>query len=295
MANNISTQSTQVTQQVGVKGKKSVLKKLFSNTAFLIGFTTVTVMVLACVFAPLLTSHGPNQTDVISRFQRPSEEHYLGTDRLGRDTFARILYGGRISVLFGVCAVLVGSSVGITLGILSGFFRTLDEVIMRGVDVLMAFPSILLAMAIVGSLGPSLVNAIIAIGVAQIPGYVRVTRASVLSLREQPFVEAARALGSRDGAIMRKHVFPNTIPTVIVYCTLQLSTAILAGSILSFLGLGVQPPTAEWGAMVSEARRYLRLDPFAAVWPIAALFLTILGFNFLGDGVRDVLDPKLER
>lgn len=166
---------------------------------------------------------------------------------------------------------------------------------MRIIDVLMAFPTILLAMAIVGALGPNLVNAVIAIGVAQIPGYVRITRASVLSLREQPFVEAARALGSWDRTIMRKHVFPNTVPTTIVYCTLELSTAILAGSILSFLGLGVQPPTAEWGAMVSESRRYLRLDPLAPMWPIVALFLTIMGFNFLGDGIRDVLDPKLKR
>lgn len=283
------------TQQAQPKSKKTVLKKLFRNVAFVTGFTIVTVMVLASLFAPIITPYDPNQTSVSDRFQGPSAEHYLGTDRLGRDNLARILYGGRISLLFGVSAVFIGASIGITLGILAGFIRPLDEVIMRIIDVLMAFPTILLAMAIVGALGPNLVNAVIAIGVAQIPGYVRITRASVLSLREQPFVEAARALGSWDITIMRKHVFPNTVPTTIVYCTLELSTAILAGSILSFLGLGVQPPTAEWGAMVSESRRYLRLDPLAPVWPIAALFLTIMGFNFLGDGIRDVLDPKLKR
>lgn len=281
-------------QQAQPKSKKTVLNKLFRNVAFVTGFTITTVMVLACLLAPIITPHDPNQTSVGDRFQGPSAEHYLGTDRLGRDTLARILYGGRISLLFGVSAVLVGASIGITLGILAGFIRPLDEVIMRIIDVLMAFPTILLAMAIVGALGPNLVNAVIAIGVAQIPGYVRITRASVLSLREQPFVEAARALGSWDTTIMRKHVFPNTIPTTIVYCTLELSAAILAGSILSFLGLGVQPPTAEWGAMVSESRRYLRLDPLAPMWPIIALFLTIMGFNFLGDGIRDVLDPKLK-
>lgn len=275
--------------------KPGVVKRLFRNSAFVLGLLTVSFIVVACLLAPWLAAHEPNATDVMRRFEGPSWEHPMGTDRLGRDTFARVLYGGRMSLLFGVSVVALSSTVGVTLGILAGFFRAADETIMRVVDVLMAFPPILLAMAIVGSLGPNLVNAILAIGVAQVPGFVRVTRASVLSLREQPFVEAAKALGSRDGPIMWKHVFPNTVPTVIVYSTLQLSTAILAGAILSFLGLGVQPPTPEWGAMVSESRRYLRLDPISPLWPIGALFFTILGFNYLGDSVRDVLDPKLER
>lgn len=275
--------------------KASIGKRLFRNGAFVLGISIVTIITLACLLAPWLTLHEPNTTDVVSRFEGPSWNHLMGTDRLGRDTLARVLYGGRMSLLFGLSVVALSSTVGVSLGILAGFFRVADEIIMRAVDVLMAFPSILLAMAIVGSLGPNLVNAIFAIAVAQMPGFVRVTRASVLSLREQPFVEAAKALGSRNGTIMRKHVFPNTVPTVIVYLTLQLSTAILAGAVLSFLGLGVQPPTPEWGAMVSEARRYLRLDPISPLWPIGALFFTILGFNYLGDGVRDVLDPKLER
>lgn len=275
--------------------KASVAKRLFRNGAFVLGISIVTIITLACLLAPWLTLHEPNTTDVVSRFEGPSWNHLMGTDRLGRDTLARVLYGGRMSLLFGLSVVALSSTVGVSLGILAGFFRVADEIIMRAVDVLMAFPSILLAMAIVGSLGPNLVNAIFAIAVAQMPGFVRVTRASVLSLREQPFVEAAKALGSRNGTIMRKHVFPNTVPTVLVYLTLQLSTAILAGAVLSFLGLGVQPPTPEWGAMVSEARRYLRLDPISPLWPIGALFFTILGFNYLGDGVRDVLDPKLER
>lgn len=294
----MSVGSAQLGTPVGdaaTKGRKPLAVRLFRNSAFLFGGGTVLIIVLSAAFAPLISAQDPNATEVANRFAGPSWEHPMGTDRLGRDTFSRVLYGGRMSLLFGLAAVALSSTVGVVLGILAGFFRGADEVIMRLVDVLMAFPPILLAMAIVGSLGPNLVNAILAIGVAQVPGFVRVTRASVLSLREQPFVEASKALGGHSVRIMVSHVFPNTVPTVIVYATLQLSTAILAGAILSFLGLGVQPPTAEWGAMVSESRRYLRLDPYSPLWPIGALFFTILGFNYLGDGVRDVLDPKLER
>ncbi len=263
------------------------------NSAFVLGGSTIAVIAMAALLAPWIAAHDPNATEVMRRFEGMSWEHPMGTDRLGRDTFSRVLHGGRLSLLFGIATVGFSSVVGVLLGIFAGFFRAVDEIVMRLVDVLMAFPPILLAMAIVGALGPSLVNAILAIGVAQVPGFVRITRASVLSIRELPFVEASTALGSRAVRVMRLHVFPNTIPTVVVYATLNLSTAILAGAILSFLGLGVQPPTAEWGAMVSEARRYLRLNAMSALWPIGALFLTILGFNFLGDGVRDVMDPKI--
>lgn len=275
--------------------RRSLLKRLLRNGAFVLGGCTVLIIATASLLAPWIATHEPNVTQVTRRFEGSSWEHPMGTDRLGRDNFSRVLHGGRMSLLFGVATVVFSSVIGVLLGIFSGFFRVADEVIMRFIDVLMAFPPILLAMAIVGALGPSLVNAILAIGIAQVPGFVRITRASVLSLRELPFVEASMALGSRPVRILGVHVFPNIVPTVTVYATLQLSTAILAGAILSFLGLGVQPPTPEWGAMVSEARRYLRLDAMSAIWPIGALFFTILGFNYLGDGVRDVMDPKLGR
>ncbi len=275
--------------------RRNLLKRLLRNSAFLLGGCTVLIIATASLLAPWIAAHEPNATQVTRRFEGPSREHLMGTDRLGRDTFSRVLHGGRMSLLFGVATVAFSGFFGVLLGIFSGFFRAVDEVIMRFIDVLMAFPPILLAMAIVGALGPNLVNAILAIGVAQVPGFVRITRASVLSIRELPFVEASTALGSRQVRVLGVHVFPNIVPTVTVYATLQLSTAILAGAILSFLGLGVQPPTPEWGAMVSEARRYLRLDAMAAIWPIGALFFTVLGFNFLGDGVRDVMDPKLGR
>lgn len=223
----------------------------------------------------------------------PSRTHWLGTDELGRDVFSRLLYGARISMTVGLVATGIGLTSGVVVGVCAGYFRRADNLLMRLVDILMAIPSILLALAIVTALGPGLYNVMIAVGVGALPTFARLTRAAVLGLREMEFVQAARAIGATDLAIVGRHILRNALPPVLVYASLHMAGAILAASILSFLGLGVQPPTAEWGAMVSGARAYLREAPFLSTVPSLAIFMVVMAFNLLGDGLRDLLDPRL--
>lgn len=241
----------------------------------------------------MLATHDPTKVDVLAKLSPPSAEHYFGTDRLGRDIFSRVVYGARISLSIGVIAVIIGLTVGVTLGTIAGYYPRLDSIIMRLIDVQMAFPSILLAIAVIAALGPGLVNAVIAIGIQTIPTFARLSRASVLSVREQLYIETARAIGAKDSRILTRHVLPNIIAPILVYSTLQLAATILSAAILSFLGLGAQPPTPEWGAMVSDARNFLDIAPHIALFPTLAIFLTVLSFNLLGDGLRDALDPRL--
>jgi peptide/nickel transport system permease protein len=260
-----------------------------------IGGAIVAVLLLTVGMAPFLAVADPTQPNILERFAGPSHAHPFGTDNLGRDTFSQIVYGSRISLSIGLISVGIAAAFGISLGLLAGFYRRFDNPIMRAIDVLLAFPGLLLAIAIIGALGPSLQNAMIAVGIATIPGFVRIVRSAVLRVRSNEYVDAARAVGVRDARIVMRYVLPNVSSEIIVTATLGMASAILFAAALSFLGLGAQPPTPEWGAMVFAARSYLDIAPHQAFFPIAAIFVTILGFNFLGDGLRDALDPRLYR
>jgi len=255
----------------------------------------VTILILTAIFGPLLAPYDPNAIDMANRFAPPSLEHPFGTDDFGRDIFSRVMVGARVSLMVGIIAVGLSASVGSFLGVLAGYTgRFTDEVIMRVMDILFAFPAILLAIAIMAALGRGVGNAMIAIGIVYIPIFARIARASVLSVREEEFVDAARATGSSDSRIMYRHIFPNVLSPILVEITLSLSFAILAEAALSFFGLGTQPPDPSWGRMLSEGRAYFQQSVWLAIFPGLAIMLTVLGFNLLGDGLRDALDPRLK-
>lgn len=260
----------------------------------MLGLALVTLMVLGAVFAPLLATHSPLRADFGAILQPPSAAHPLGTDEIGRDVFSRLLFGARASLQAGILAVLIAIAIGVPIGLLSGYRRGwLDElVIMRLTDAMMAFPVIVLALAMTAVLGASLTTAMIAIGVVYAPVFVRLARAQALSLREMEFTEAAKALGNREGRLMFRHLLPNMASAVLVQASLSVAAAILVESALSFLGLGVQPPTPSWGSMLRIGTGYLLQAPWTSFWPGMAIFVTVLGINLLGDGLRDVLDPK---
>jgi ABC-type dipeptide/oligopeptide/nickel transport system permease subunit len=270
-------------------------RRLGASWQVRIGGAILGMLILVAALAPALTAYDPARPDVPHRFALPSRAHPFGTDNLGRDIFSRVIYGSRVSLRIGFVSVGIAFSCGLTLGLLAGYYQRLDNLIMRAMDVLLAFPGLLLAIAILGALGPSLTNAMIAVGIATTPTYVRITRSAVLRVRGREYVEASRAVGATDRRIVIRHVLPNISSEVIVTTTLSMAGAILAASVLSFLGLGAQPPTPEWGAMVFVAKDYLAVAPHLAMFPILAIFVTVLGFNFLGDGLRDALDPRLYR
>jgi ABC-type dipeptide/oligopeptide/nickel transport system permease subunit len=252
------------------------------------------ILILASIAAPVLTPHDPEKLKLVDALIHPNLTHPLGTDHLGRDMLARLLYGGRLSLMIGFLAVGIGLVVGMPLGAISGYYGGwVDMVIQRIADILLSFPSILLALALVAALGVGLKNVIISVGVSAIPSFIRLVRGSVLSIREQTYVEAARAVGVKDHVILRRHVLANALAPVIVQATLNLGTAILVAAGLGFLGLGVQPPTPEWGAMLGEGRQYIFSASYMATFPGLAIFLAVLGFNLMGDGLRDALDPRL--
>lgn len=274
---------------------KAVWRRLLRNHMAVIGGGVVLFFVLVAIFAPLIAPFNPNKPDFMNRMQGPSREHWLGTDTLGRDMLSRIIYGSRYSLLAGVVSVTIASLVGTLLGLLSGYYGGwVDMIIMRFMDMLLAFPGILLAIAIISVLGRGLLNAMVSVGLYSVPSFARVVRSRVLSLREQEFVESARAIGSADSRIIFRHILPNITTPVIIMSTMRLGTTILAAASLSFLGLGAQPPTPEWGAMLSGGRDVLRVAPHIATFPGLAILVTVVGFNLLGDGVRDALDPKLK-
>ena len=251
------------------------------------------MLALVALLAPFITGYDPAQPDIRARMAAPSLGHPFGTDDLGRDLFTRVVFGSRVSLQIGFISVGIGFGCGVTLGLLAGYYPRIDNLILRAVDVLLAFPGLLLAIAILGALGPSLTNAMIAVGIAAVPSFVRITRSAVLRVRTQDYVEASRAVGAQDARILLRHVLPNISSEVIVTTTLSMAAAILAASVLSFLGLGAQPPTPEWGAMVFVAKDFLDIAPHIALFPMLAIFITVLGFNFFGDGLRDALDPRL--
>ncbi|MGH2359771.1 MAG: ABC transporter permease [bacterium] len=256
------------------------------------------MIVIACVLTSLVASaiapYPPDEMHSRARLAAPRAEFPLGTDELGRDILSRIIFGSRISLQVGVISVSVALVLGSALGLVAGFFGgATDDALMRVMDVLFAFPAILLAIGIMAMLGPSITNAMIAIGIVYAPSFARLSRASVLSLKEMEFVEAARALGLSDLRIIARHIAPNLLAPVIVQTTFNLSTAILTEASLSFLGLGTPPPAPSWGSMLSTSRRYVELSPWPAIFPGLAIMIVVLGFNLLGDGLRDVLDPRL--
>jgi peptide/nickel transport system permease protein len=270
-----------------------VLRKLSRSPSVGIGFTMLALLVSAALLAPVLAPTEPNAQDWSAGLQPPGLEHPLGTDEFGRSVLTRILYGGRVSLLSGLLPVLLGASVGLVIGLIAGYSRTfLGTFLMRVMDVLQAFPGLLLALAIIGVLGPSFSNAVLAIAVVSIPIYARLVRAEVLSLREREFVEAAKVLGMAEWRILFRHILPNVLSPLIVTATLSIGTAILATASLSFLGLGVQPPTSDWGEMLASGRGNLPQAWWLAVFPGLMISFTVLAVNLLGDGLRDALDPK---
>lgn len=259
-----------------------------------VGGLIVSLVVLAAVGAGVLAPYSPTQQDIRNILRPPAPAHLLGTDELGRDTLTRVLYGAQASLEVGIIAVGISLLVGSGLGLLAGYLRgPADATIMRVMDGLLALPTLVLALAITAMLGPSLNNAMLAIGVTGIPVFARLVRGQVLSLRELDYVQAARSLGAGHGRIMLGHILPNVLGPIVVQASLAMPTAILAEAGLSFLGLGIQPPTPSWGAMLNTAKGYLQQDAWLAVAPGAAMFVAVLGFNFLGDAVRDALDPRL--
>ena len=255
----------------------------------------IVAVIVAAAVAPLLAPYDPTRVDPRIRLAPPGTAHHpLGTDQLGRDVLSRLMWGGRISLIVGIVPVVLSAVGGSAVGLIAGYYgRAVDQVITRSLDVLFAFPAILLALAIVSALGPSIYNAMLAITIVAIPSFARLVRSLVLGMRERSFVEAARSLGANDRRIIGRHILPNTVSPVIVYGTFETGKTIVFAAALSFLGLGVQPPTAEWGAMLSQGRMVLATAWHVATVPGMAIFLVSLSFNILGDGLRDALDPHL--
>lgn len=275
---------------------QDALRRLVRHRLAMFGAAILAFTVLLAIFGPSVLAHDPNTMDFNARFAPPSVEHIFGTDDFGRDTFTRIAYGARVSLQVGIIAVGLAATVGTLLGMLAGYgSRLLDEFIMRAMDVLYAFPAILLAIAILAALGKGVGNAMIAIGIVYIPIFARIARGAVLSVKNEEFILAARTLGADDRRILFRHILPNILSPIIVETTLSLAFAILAEASLSFFGLGTQPPDPSWGRMLSEGRSYFRQSAWMGIFPGLAIMFTVMGFNFLGDGLRDALDPRLKR
>jgi len=277
-------------------GLLDIWNRLRKNHLALFGLVIVVLLVFFAITADFIAPYRYDQQNLMKAFESPSKEHFFGTDEFGRDIFSRIIHGSRISLQVGLIAVSISVVLGGFFGAVAGFYGgRIDNLIMRGMDILLSIPSILLAIAIAASLGPGLYNMMVAVGISTTPQYARIIRGSVLSLRGQEFVEAAKAVGSSDTRIIMKHILPNCLAPIIVQSTLGVASAILTAAGLSFIGLGIQPPTPEWGAMLSGGREYIRDYAYMTIFPGLAIMITILALNFLGDGLRDVLDPKLKR
>ena len=261
----------------------------------LIGLAIITIMCLLAILAPLIAPYAPDAINLRARLQAPSLLHFFGTDEVGRDIFSRVLVGAQISLAAGVFAVLSGAVPGTLLGLFAGYYGGWwDRVIMRICDVLFAFPGILLAIAVVAILGSGIANVIIAVAIFSIPAFARLVRGNTLVLKQQTFIESARSIGASNMSIIFNHILPGTVSSIVVFFTMRIGTAIISAASLSFLGLGAQPPTPEWGAMLNEARADMVIAPHVAIFPTVAIFLTVLAFNLLGDGLRDALDPKMK-
>ncbi|MGC5328470.1 ABC transporter permease [Brevibacillus sp. SYSU BS000544] len=270
-------------------------KTFLKNKMAIAGVAIIIFFVLIAIFAPVITQYPYDEGNLMDKNKPPSAEHWFGTDYNGRDLFTRVIYGARISLWVGTFSVLGSIVAGTFLGLLAGFYgRWVDMLISRFFDIMLAFPSILLAIAIVSILGPSLSNALLAIAIINIPTYGRLVRSKVLSLKEEEYVMAARAMGMKDSRILLRHILPNSIAPVIVTGTLGIATAIIEAAALGFLGLGAQPPEPEWGKMLADSREYIQKAPWTVIFPGLSIMLTVLGFNLIGDGLRDALDPRMK-
>jgi len=274
---------------------RDAIRRLFRNKLAITGMVIMGTFLLTAILAPVIAPYDPIIQELVMRRRPPSQEHLLGRDDLGRDILSRIIFGARTSLQVGVMsvgfAIVIGAIIGAVSGYLGGW---IDNIVMRLMDIMLAFPALLLALAIVTILGPGLMNMLYAIGIVSIPAYARIVRASVLSVKEQDYILAARAIGAPPSRILFRNVFPNTLTPLIVQATLGIGTAILDSAGLSFLGLGAQPPQPEWGAMLGQGRYAVFTAPHIVLFPGLAIMLTVLGFNLLGDGLRDALDPKLK-
>lgn len=267
-------------------------KNMKRNKGALVGAGILLFFIITSALAPLIAPYPVNEMNFEESLEGPSVSHWLGTDEFGRDILTRMLHGGRVSLLMGLFAVTISGIVGVFLGVIAGYYRRLDIYIMQFMDILMSFPSLLLAIAIVAILGVGLTNAMIAVAIAVIPSFVRVVRGSVLSIRETEYIEASKALGVKDWRIIVKHILPNIASPIIILATLEFGSTILAAAALSFLGLGAQPPNPEWGALVFVGKSFLSQAWWMTLFPGLAIMLVVLGFNLLGDGLRDALDPR---
>jgi peptide/nickel transport system permease protein len=276
--------------------RRLLRKRCMRRPLAVAGLVVATLFVLMAIFAPWIAPYSPSASDFNATLAQPSSQHWLGTDELGRDVLSRIIWGARASIAAGVLATLLGMVIAVPLGVAAGYYRGwLDTVIARATDVLLAFPFLILAVGLAAILGPSLKNAVIALGIGAVPGLIRVARGEALALREEDFVRAAVANGASDVRILARHVLPNMTSTLIVQGTILIPAAIIGEAVLSFLGLGVQPPTPSWGVMLADAQSYLSQAPRLAVYPGIAIFLCSLSFNLLGDGLRDAFDPRTRR
>lgn len=275
---------------------KTVWKRLKKNKAAVVGGFLILLFIIVSIVGPWLTTQDPTDVDVLNKLKSPSAEHWFGTDNYGRDIFTRIIHGMALTLQVGFLSVTIGGVIGVVLGIVSGYYGgAVDTIIMRVMDVLLAFPGILLALAIVSVLGGSLQNVIIAVAIFSVPAFARIVRGSTLSVRKLEYIDAVRALGASDFRIIFKHILPNVMSPIIVQATLRIATAVLTASGLSFLGLGAQPPTPEWGAMLSDGRNFMADHPHVILFPGIMIVIVVLAFNIFGDGLRDALDPKMNR
>jgi peptide/nickel transport system permease protein len=274
---------------------KEALQSFGKNKLAVAGLGIVVFFIIIAILAPVISPYSYKEQVLSDRMLAPSSEHWFGTDDFGRDIFSRILYGSRISLWVGFFSVLGSVVFGTMLGIIAGYYgRWVDAIISRIFDIMLAFPSILLAIAVVAILGPSLKNALIAIAVINIPNFGRLVRSKVLSVKQEEYIMAARAVGMRDTRILISHILPNSISPVIVQATLAIATAIIEAAALGFLGMGAQAPTPEWGKMLADSKNYITQAPWTLFFPGIAIMLTVLGFNLMGDGLRDILDPKMK-
>ncbi len=269
--------------------------KLYQNKAAFSGLVIILIITLIAIFAPWIAPHHYAEVNLNRRLEPPSLEYPFGTDFLGRCIFSRVIYGAQIALSVGVLVVVIEAGIGVTLGLLAGYYGGIvDRLITTLTDTIWALPPLVLALGVVTILGPGLINVVVAVAIVSWAPFTRITRAKVQSLRSREFIEAAVAIGESDFSIILRYIIPNIVPSIIVLATLTLPSAILSTTALSFLGLGAQPPTPDWGAILSEGRDYLRIAPWISTFPGLAIMITVLGFNLLGDGLRDILDPRLK-
>lgn len=286
----------ETTRRTRITGTRGFFNRLFKTRMSAVALGVICLVVISAILAPVITPYAPDEVNFGAALEGPSSAHWFGTDNLGRDIFTRVVYGSRVSVQVGVIAVGISLFIGTTLGLVAGYTRIgiIDTLIMRCMDALLAFPTLVLALAITAALGPSLTNVMIAVGIVGIPSYARLVRGQVLTVKQREYIEAARTIGVPDLRIVTRHIFPNVTAPLIVQASIGVAFAILAEASLSFLGLGVQPPTPSWGAMLAVGKDWLQYAAWMAIAPGFAIFVVVLAFNFLGDGIRDALDPHLQ-